>query len=77
MLSLKDVEGCNFEEARDMLGSVINEEAMDFQMLMDSPRLTEYEKKQFERLLLEDFEKTAFLTGSLKLLSSLLSKHYG
>ncbi len=76
-VSLKDVEGCNFEEARDMLGSVINEEAMDFQMLMDSPRLTEYEKKQFERLLLEDFEKTAFLTGSLKLLSSLLSKHYG
>ncbi|MEY8429951.1 AAA family ATPase [Lachnospiraceae bacterium 48-42] len=76
-ISLKDVEGCNFEEARDMLGAVINEEAMNFQMLMDSPRLTEYEKKQFERLLLEDFEKTSFLTGSLKLLLSLLSKHYG
>lgn len=76
-ISLKDVEGCNFEQARDMLGAVINEEAMNFQMLMDSPRLTEYEKKQFERLLLEDFEKTSFLTGSLKLLLSLLSKHYG
>lgn len=76
-ISLKDVEGCNFEEARDMLGAVINEEAMNFQMLMDSPRLTEYEKKQFERLLLEDFEKTSFLTGSLKLLLNLLSKHYG
>lgn len=76
-ISLKDVEGLNFEDARDMLGSVINEEAMNFQELMDSPKLSEYEKKQFERLLLEDFEKTSSLTGSLRLLSNLLYKHYG
>lgn len=75
-ISLKDVEGRNFEEAKDMLGAVINEEAMRFQMLMDSPKLTEYEKKQLERLLLEDFEKTKYLTGSLRLLSNLLYKHY-
>ena len=60
-----------------MLGSVINEEAMNFQELMDSPKLSEYEKKQFEKLLLEDFEKNSSLTGSLRLLSNLLYKHYG
>ena len=75
-ISLKDVEGCNFEDAKDMLGAVVNTEAMRFQMLMDSPKLTEYEKKQLERLLLEDFEKVKYLTGSLRLLSNLLYKHY-
>lgn len=75
-ISLKDVEGSSFEEAKDMLGAVVNEAAMRFQMLMDSTRLTEYEKKQLERLLLEDFGKTTYLTGSLKLLSKLLYKHY-
>lgn len=75
-ISLKDVEGSSFEEAKDMLGAVVNEAAMRFQMLMDSTRLTEYEKKQLERLLLEDFGKTTYLTGSLKLLSNLLYKHY-
>lgn len=75
-ITLKDVEGQNIQDAQDMLGLVINREALRFQWLMDSPRLTVYDKKQLERLLEENFKKTSHLTGSLKLLSELLYKHY-
>ena len=39
-VSLKDVEGNSFEEAKDMLETVISDEALRFQYLMDSPKLT-------------------------------------
>ena len=37
-VSLKDVEGNSFEEAKDMLETVISDEALRFQYLMDSPK---------------------------------------
>ena len=76
-VSLKDVEGNSFEEAKDMLETVISDEALRFQYLMDSPKLTSYEKARFEPLLIGRFEKTSQLTASLKTLSALLYKHTG
>ena len=57
-VSLKDVEGNSFEEAKDMLETVISDEALRFQYLMDSPKLTLYEKARLEPLLTGRFEKT-------------------
>ena len=74
-VSLKDVEGNSFEEAKDMLETVISDEALRFQYLMDSPKLTLYEKARLEPLLTGRFEKTSQLTASLKTLSALLYKH--
>lgn len=76
-VSLKDVEGNSFEEAKDMLETVISDEALRFQYLMDSPKLTLYEKARLEPLLTGRFEKTSQLTASLKTLSALLYKHTG
>ena len=76
-VSLKDIEGNGINDATDMLESVITEEALRHQWLMDSPKLTPYDKAQLERLLTGNFEKISYLTGSLRLLSSLLYKHFG
>ena len=76
-VSLKDVDGTDYQAAYDMLGVMLNEEALRLQWLMESDRLTEYDKKQMRRLLEEDFAKTSSVTGGLKLLSRLLYQHYG
>lgn len=75
-ISFKDCAGNSFAEARDMLESVINEEALRHQWLMDSPKLTQYDKKQLDRLLEGNFEKKSYLTGSLRLLCRLLFQHH-
>lgn len=76
-VSLKDIEGNSISDTTDMLESVITEEALRHQWLMDSPKLTSYDKAQLERLLTGNFGKSSYLTGSLRLLSSLLYKHFG
>ena len=76
-LSLKDVEGGNFETAYDSLCMLISEEASRFAFLKESDRLQEEDKMRFRQLIVGDFERPAFLQGSLKLLSGLVSKHYG
>lgn len=75
-VSLKSVEGTTFEDAKDMLESVVRFEANRFSWLMDSDRLTKYDKLQFEKLLLGDFSKISYLADSFKLLTLLLYKHY-
>ena len=76
-LSLKDVEGGDFETAYDCLGMLISAEASWFDFLEESDRLSKVDKKNLQQLVFGDFEKPAFLHGSLKLLSRLLSAHYG
>ncbi len=76
-ISLKDVEGMEFETAYDMLGSAVGEEARRFTFLLESDRLSDFEKKRLERLMWEDFEKPANLQGSLRVLTEALCKHYG
>lgn len=43
-ISLKGVEGLNFESAKEGLAYIIGKEAMRFYFLKDSPHLTEEEK---------------------------------
>ena len=76
-ISLKDVEGENYETAYDNLGLIISEEAERFDFLLDSPRLNQIEKAKFIHLMKGDFEKPAYLHNSLRLLTRLLFKHYG
>lgn len=76
-ISLKDVEGEDYEMAYDNLGIIISEEADRFDFLLDSSRLNQIEKSKFIRLMRGDFEKPAYLHNSLRLLTRLLFKHYG
>lgn len=76
-ISLKDVEGRTYQAAYDSLCGVVGEEASRFQWLMDSEKLTKYDKDKLEQLLVNDLTKPDDLHRSLKLLSQLLYKHYG
>lgn len=81
-VSLKDVSGNSFDEAADMLRSVIGKEAARFQFLIQSDRLTEIEHKQYKALInINDCGEYAMsdvlLSDSLSVLSHLLQKHYG
>lgn len=75
-LSLKSVDGDDYDEAYAMCATILNAEAVRHIELMDSPRISSYEKRQFEELLNGEGGKEK-LRNSLWLLSSLLSKHYG
>ena len=75
-ISLKSVDGADYEKAFSMCAQIINNEVMRHIYLLDSPKLNSYEKKKFEELLSSDYTDD-ILRNSLWLLSSLLSKHYG
>lgn len=83
-VSLKGVNGADYETARALMCAVIGNEAMRFQFLLEDDNLTEREKQQYEQLINVDMSgKESFamsdsvLMGSLKTLSVLLWKHYG
>lgn len=80
-LSLKAVEGENFDAAKRALRSVIGDEAARFQFLSDSDRMTEREKRQYGKLVeLDDNGEYAMsdelLLKSILDLSRFLQKHY-
>lgn len=81
-ITLKGATGGNFAEAKGMLRRIIGKEAMRFQFLMQSNRLTQLEHNQYKALINTD-ETGAFtmsdelLKDSLQQLSQLLQKHYG
>ncbi len=82
-ISLKGVEGLNFESAKKGLAYIIGKEAMRFYFLKDSPHLTEEEKGIYQGYIAT--EKGGFTIGSdaeklvtaVNGLSSMLEKHYG
>ena len=76
-LSMKDVEGEDFQTAYDSLGLLISEEAEHYDFLLESERLTSSEKQKLQQLMDGNFEKAAVLHSSLKLLTRVLCKHYG
>ncbi len=83
-VTLKNVEARDFPGARAMFCSLIGSEALKFRFLLESGRLSEEEKKQYAQLIRVDTSgRQGFampeevLCGSLKLLSSLLHRHYG
>lgn len=81
-ITLKGASGENFAEAKGMLRRILGKEAMRFQFLQESSRLTQPERNQYKALINTD-ETGAFtmsedlLRDSLQLLSQLLQKHYG
>ncbi len=74
-VTLKGVDGLNFEDAYELLRRIIYEEASRLQFLMDSPRISDTDREQL-RVLLERKDTRADIAGSLKLLCTLLEKHY-
>ena len=75
-VSLKGMNAGNYEKALEMAVEVIRSESRRFQYLLDSERLTSYDKEAFIALLQEDM-KEGTLCSSLKVLSELLEKHHG
>ena len=81
-ITLKGATGVNYEEAKGMLRCIIGNEAMRFQFLLQSPRLTEIERRRYEALISIDKRGTYTMSDellkiSLQTLSQLLQKHYG
>lgn len=84
-LSLKDVEGENFEKAFNQLRFDIGQEADRFGFLLESPNLTEDEKDDYKKIIARaDLSKDTYYSMNYDVLSSsifeltyLLKKHYG
>lgn len=72
-LSLKGVEGLHFADAQKMLMTIINNEIRRHYYLKTSDKLTVEDRKQFEKMLLNE---DVNLVDSLRLLSQLLYLHY-
>lgn len=75
LVSLKGVNAGTYEKAYDMAVQVIRQEARRFQYLLDSDRLSFYDKEAFLALLQAEISE-AVLCSSLKVLSELLEKHH-
>lgn len=75
-LSLKGVDGLNFEEAYGALRRIIRAEVLRWKFMVNSKKITEDDKRSFERFLKENETKDDILE-SLKMLSYLLCQHYG
>ena len=80
-LSLKSVEGLNFESAKYRLCDLIGREARRFTFLLDSDNLTEEDKNIYRAMIAMQDGKYVMseeiLISSLQILSELLYKHYG
>ncbi len=84
-ITLKGINGADYPTARSLMCSVIGNEALRFyDLLINSDQLNEIEKKQYKQLIKVDTNNTesfimpdSVLMGSLKILSTLLQKHYG
>lgn len=83
-ISLKSVDGLNFQTALVALKTVIGNEAKGFRFLLESPFLDEKDRISYERLINVDSQSeasyamsNATLIDSLNTLSRLLKQHYG
>ena len=80
-LSLKNVDGLDFEEAESRFVELLGEEAERFLFLLNSDKLSENEKSKYHALIeLKNGKYTmdhGLLISSLQILSRLLYKHYG
>jgi len=80
-ISLKNVEGLDFETALYRFVEIIGREAERFYFLLDSEKLTVNEKERYKTLIRLDNGRYSMdvniLASALRLLSELLYKHYG
>ena len=75
-ISLKTVDGTTFEEAYDMLFSVIQKEALRLRYLLDSDKLTEDDLQPLKKIISGE-KDSVLVKNSLQMFCSLLQKHYG
>ena len=79
-LSLKNVDGLNYEETMKRFVEIVGREAERFEFLLDSDKLTSNDKERYRALISKDNDcysmNQNMLRVSLKLLSSFLYKHY-
>lgn len=80
-ISLKEVGGDNFTTAAKVLRSIIGDEALRFQFLAESDKLTAIERQQYQKLVeLDEHGEYAMsdelLSKSLLTLSRFLQKHF-
>ena len=80
-LSLKNVDGLTFENARYQLTELVGREASRFLFLLESDRLTETDKDIYRTLISVENGRYSMdeniLSSALQMLSQLLHKHYG
>ena len=80
-LSLKNVDGLTFADAKYRLTELVAAEAERFLFLSDSKKLSENEKSRYQALISLDYGRytmdETILVSSLQLLSQLLYRHYG
>ncbi len=75
-VSLKGVDGLTFEDAYRRLRGIIREEALRLSFLKSSEKLDADDLRSFLRILSEE-DTSADMVSSLRMLCSLLEKHYG
>ena len=79
-LSLKGIDGLNFEEAKYRLIELVGVEAERFDFLVESDKLTDNEKSKYQAIVRLVNGKYAMdvdiLGSSLQVLSQLLYRHY-
>ena len=75
-VSLKGVDGLTFEDAYKRMRDVIREEALRLSFLKASERLDADDLRSFLRILSEE-DTAADTAASLRMLCTLLEKHYG
>ena len=75
-LSLKGVDGLNFETAYEEFCKLIRNEAFRLLFLNDSEKITDVEKESFRHILNGDYSEKD-IRSSLQTMCSLLEKHYG
>ena len=83
-ITLKDVCDLNFNGAKNMLRSILGSEAMRFQFLLESDKLSAEEREQYHQMIrIDTTDRRQFampdetMTRSLRILCELLYKHYG
>ena len=80
-ITLKSVDGDNFEDAYKMFAIVVSKVASEYEYLLESPRLNDSDKDKLKKITNESFlmklENSAILKTSLNTLSALLYKEYG
>lgn len=83
-ITLKGVEARDYERAKNMLRSIIGDEAMHFQFLLESAILSAEEKERYRKLISIDSDSQRqfsmpddALMDALRTLCRLLYRHYG
>ncbi len=81
-ISLKNAASDSFSSAKEMLCSIIGQEALRFPFLSESDCLSETERRQYNAMIHVDDDgvftmKDSLLKNSLLLLSCFLQRHYG